>query len=159
MMKAYDRVCWKFLLQVLAKMGFSKHWCKWIKACILGAWFSLIINGKPMGFSPSTQGIQPGDSLSIVLFIIMAKALSRAISHQHLLKKWKGALISRTNIFITHSPFVDDTLLFGLSNVQEACHILYTLDLYSIVSGQAINAQKSKIYFSNTKKMVSEKVK
>ena len=26
MMKAYDRVCWKFLLQVFAKMGFSKNW-------------------------------------------------------------------------------------------------------------------------------------
>ena len=28
MMKSYDRVCWKFLLQVLSKMGFSKNWCK-----------------------------------------------------------------------------------------------------------------------------------
>ena len=50
MMKEYDRVCWKFLFQVLSKMGFSKNWCKWIKACIAGAWFLVIINGKPMGF-------------------------------------------------------------------------------------------------------------
>ena len=34
MMKAYDRFCRKFLLQVLSKMGFSRNWCKWIKACI-----------------------------------------------------------------------------------------------------------------------------
>ena len=34
MMKAYNRVYWKFLLQVLSKMGFSKNWCKWIKVCI-----------------------------------------------------------------------------------------------------------------------------
>ena len=89
----------------------------------------------------------------------MAEAFSRAISHQHVLQKWKGALISRTNISITHSLFVDDTLLFQLSDVQEARQILYTLDLYSVVSGQLINAQKSKIYFFNTKKLVSEKVK
>ena len=88
MMKAYDRVCWKFLLQVLAEMGFSKNWCKWIKACISGAWFSLVINGKLVGFFPSTQGIRQGNPLSLVLFIIMAEAFSRAISHQHLLKKW-----------------------------------------------------------------------
>ena len=89
----------------------------------------------------------------------MAEAFSRAISHQHLLNKWKGALILGTNISITHSLFADDTLLFGLSNVQEARQILYTLDLYLVVSGQIINAQKSKIYFLNTVKIVSDKVK
>ena len=123
------------------------------------AWFSLIINGKPVGFFPSTQGIRQGDPLSPVLFIIMAESFSRAISHQHVLQKWKGALISRINISITHSLFVDDTLLFGLLDVQEARQILYTLDLYSVVSSQVINAQKSKIYFFNTKKLVSDKVK
>jgi hypothetical protein len=58
MMKAYDRVCWKFLMQVLIKMGFSRNWCKWIKACISGEWFSVLINGKPAGFFSSTQGVR-----------------------------------------------------------------------------------------------------
>ena len=89
----------------------------------------------------------------------MAEAFSREISHQHVLQNWKGVLISGTNISITHSLFADDTLLFGLSDVQEAHQILYTLDLYSVVSGQLINAQKSKIYFFNTKKLISKKVK
>ena len=159
MMKAYDRVCWKFLLQILAKMGFSKNWCKWIKACISGAWFSVNIKRKPEGFFHSSQGIRQGDPLSPVLFIIMAEAFSRTISHQHLLNKWKGALIAGTNISITHSFFADDTLLFGLSNVQEARQILHTLNLYSTVSGQIVNVQKSKIYFFNTAQLVSDKFK
>ena len=58
MMKAYDIVYWKFLLQVLSKMGFSKGWCKWIKACISKAWFSVLITGKPTIFFSSTQGIR-----------------------------------------------------------------------------------------------------
>lgn len=140
-------------------MGFSKSWYKWTKACISRAWFSIIINRKPKGFFPSTKGIQQGDPLSPVLFIIMAEAFSRAISHQHLLNKWKGVLIYGINISITHSLFVDDTLLFGLSNVQEARSILYTLDLYLAMSGQIVNAQKSKIFFFNTAKLVSDKVK
>ena len=89
MMKAYDKVCWKFLFQVLSKMGFSKNWCKWIKACISGAYFLVIINGKPVGFFPSTQGIRQGDPLSLVLFIIMAEAFSKTISHQHMINKWQ----------------------------------------------------------------------
>ena len=54
----------------------------------------------------------------------------------------------------------DDTLLFGLSNVQEARHILHVLNLYSIVSSQAINAQnfKKKKKF-NTNKVIYDKVK
>ena len=119
----------------------------------------MVINGKPEGFFPSTQGIRQGDPLSLVLFIIMAEAFSRAISHQHLLNKWKGDLILGTSISITHSLFAGDILLLFLSNVQEAHQILYTLDLYLVVSGQIINAYKSKIYFFNTDKMVSDKIK
>lgn len=54
MMKAYDRVCWKFLHQVLIKFGFSKTWCKWILSCLKGGKISILVNGSPVGFfSPS----------------------------------------------------------------------------------------------------------
>ena len=158
MMKAYDRVCWKFLFQVFLRMGFSKGWCKWIKACISGAWFSVIVNGKAAGFFSSTQGVRQGDPLSPALFIIMAEAFSRTINHQHGMGKWKGAAIPGTNISVTHSLFADDTLLFGASNIQEARQIKSTLHLYSVVSGQTINEQKSKVYIFNTNKVISDKI-
>ena len=88
----------------------------------------------------------------------MAEAFSRTIKHQYEISKWHGAHILGTNISITHSLFANDTLLFGLSYVQEAWHIKHILNLYSVVSGQVINAQKSKIYFFNTSKMISNKI-
>ena len=120
MQKAYDRVSWQFLFQVLQKMGFDKHWCKWIKACILGAWFSVIINGSVSGFFPSMQGVRQGDPLSPALFIIMVEALSRTIKQHHLYEKWKGAKIEGTSISVMHSLFANDTLLFGSSLVSKA---------------------------------------
>ena len=54
MMKAYDRVNWAFLLKVLQKFMFGKGWCKWIKACILGAGFFVLINVEPTGLFSST---------------------------------------------------------------------------------------------------------
>ena len=58
MMKAYDRVNWFFLFKVLEKMGFGKKWCKWIKACVLGAHFSILINGSLEGYFQSSQSIR-----------------------------------------------------------------------------------------------------
>lgn len=79
-------------------MGFSKHWCKSIKACISRAWFSVIVNGSASSFFTSTQGVRQGDPLSSALFIIMAKAFSKIIKHYHLMGKWKGAEIGGTYI-------------------------------------------------------------
>jgi hypothetical protein len=79
MMKVYDRVYWQFLLDILTKIGFVDHWCKWIMAYISGAWFSIIINGVPGVFFQSSQGIRKGDPLSPSLFIILEEVLSRHI--------------------------------------------------------------------------------
>ena len=79
MMKVYDRVNWSFLIKVLEKFGFSKAWCKWIKACILGAIFFILINGSLEGYFKYSQGIRQGEPLSPALFILMAEAFSRAI--------------------------------------------------------------------------------
>ena len=79
MMKVYDRVNWSFLIKVLEKFGFSKAWCKWIKAFILGDTFSVLINGSLEGFFKSSQGIRQGNPLSPDLFILMEKAFCKAI--------------------------------------------------------------------------------
>ena len=119
MMKAYDRVCWNFLFKVLHKFGFSKAWCKWVRAYVSGTWFLVVINGVLVGFFSSTQAVRQGDPLSLGIFIIMAKSFSRHIQDNQTIGLWKGACIGETSIFITHTLFVDDTLLFGTSSVSQ----------------------------------------
>ena len=62
MTKAYDKV--KSLTQVKEKLGFHCKWIKRIMSCILGAKFSVLVNGTSCGFFSSLQGVRQGDSLS-----------------------------------------------------------------------------------------------
>ncbi|KAL6314020.1 hypothetical protein AAG906_011754 [Vitis piasezkii] len=66
--KAYDSINWKFLLKTLHKMGFGPRWVGWMKSCISTAKFSVLVNGAPAGFFPSSKGLRQGDPWILLWF-------------------------------------------------------------------------------------------
>lgn len=139
-MKAYDRGDWSFLMQILKKFGFHEKWCKWIY--LSGAMFYVLINGIPSRFFNSSQGVRQGDPLSPFLIIVLTEALSRSVKKAHLEGKWKGIHFPNTRLTITHSLFFDDTILFGMSTIDEAKKIKEVLQRDSLASGQKVNSSK-----------------
>ena len=76
--KAYDHINWKFLIYI-QRCGFFVRWRNLINFCIFTAQFSILVNGCPRGFFPSSRGLRQEDPLSPLLFVIVMEALSRLL--------------------------------------------------------------------------------
>ena len=77
--KAYDKVSWEFIEDILAAFGFDQWWIKWILALVKNPSYSILVNGAPSFPFTLSRGIHQGDPISPFLFIIVMESLSRII--------------------------------------------------------------------------------
>ena len=146
--KAYDSISWDFLFQVMGRMGFGSRWLSWIKWCISTASFSVLINGSPVGFFPSSRGFQQGDPLSPYLIVIRMEALSclinRAVDGNYLVGS--RIVVGRgDNLSISHLLYADDTILFCEADNDQLKFMSWILMWFEAMSGLKINLNKNEI--------------
>ncbi|KAA3469418.1 reverse transcriptase [Gossypium australe] len=157
--KAYDRVEWDFVKQVMIRMGFAEDWVGLIMKCITSVSYAVNINGyRGRSFQP-TRGLRQGDPLSPFLFLFCSEGLSSLMRTAKDKGKVKGARASRRGPEISHLLFVDDCIMFGEATEQGAKSMKNILQEYECCSGQCVNFSKSTIFYSsNTKEEVKEVV-
>ena len=146
--KAYDRVEWEFLQRIMLKIGIPTQWVRLPMETVRTTSYSILINGEPTGFITPSRGIKQGDPLSPYLFLLCAEGLSplirKAIENHHL----KGVVSCNGGVKISHLLFANDSLLFCETTTRECKHLLDILALYEGASGQAINRQKTTLFFN-----------
>jgi hypothetical protein len=80
MSKAYDRVEWRFLEEVLRRMGFDERWIRLVMMCVTLVHYAVVINGEPRGHITPMRGIRQGDPISPYLFLLCAEVLSSLVT-------------------------------------------------------------------------------
>ena len=56
--KAYDRVDWDFLFEVLEKRGFCNKWISWIKSVVTRCSVGVNLNGEESSFFRPGKGLR-----------------------------------------------------------------------------------------------------
>ncbi|KAL6564968.1 hypothetical protein OROMI_016418 [Orobanche minor] len=126
MEKAYDRINWNFIFQVMTRFVFSVAWVNFIKSCISNCWFSILVNGQSAGFFKSNRGIRQGDPLSPLIFAIAADYFSRSIDKMFDRNPTMFYKIKK-NVKITHLAYADDILIFLNATKKEPSFALQVL--------------------------------
>ncbi|GKV23269.1 hypothetical protein SLEP1_g33018 [Rubroshorea leprosula] len=146
--KAFDRVDWGFLKEVLIDFNLPEPLIQLIMFSVTSLQLSIIWNGEQLPSFQPQQGLRQGDPLSPYLFIMVMEKLSYMILSRRQQHQWKPFKISRGGLPFSHLFFADDLMLFGTASFSQIEIIMECLSGFAGCLGLELNLSKSKLFVS-----------
>jgi hypothetical protein len=109
--KAYDRVNWDFLREVLLRKGFSALMVHRLMQLVMGGQTAINVNGEIGPFFWNARGVRQGDPLSPILFDFMVDALAAMLVKANSAGHIKGVVSHLIPGGVTHLQYADDTMI------------------------------------------------
>jgi hypothetical protein len=78
--KAYIRVDWQFLEELLESRGFGSKWRSWVLSLVKGGSISIRLNDETSSYFKPGKGLREGDPLSPLLFNLVVDVFTRMLS-------------------------------------------------------------------------------
>ena len=150
MEKAFDRIEWRSIAEVLRRFGFATAVINLVDICVRENHFSLLVNRHSTPFFTASRGLRQGDPLSPTLFILVEEVLSRSLSRaiaQGLIQPYYS---KRGCPIISHSMFADDAILFLNGCEASLQGLMGILSGYERATGQLVNTSKSSFMVAST---------
>lgn len=148
MNKAYDRVNWNFLWDILLQFGFPPYLIHLLQQCVTTVSYQILVNGSPTQTFRPQCSLRQGNPLSPYLFVMCMEVFSSMFRRDEGMGLFQGLQVSRRAPSISHLFFADDALLFFKVSPSVCDHILSVTNEFCSVSGQIISLQKSFVRFS-----------
>ncbi len=147
MVKAFDSVDHKYLLEVLKAYNFPDAYIKWVKVIYNNLEASVLVNGYTTAKFKIEQSVKQGDALSCALFVLAIEPLLRKIQKNEKIEPITIADNS-SGTPITHeikkAGFADDITCFT-NNVSSLQEIVDEYGKFSSRSGIKLNVKKTEI--------------
>jgi hypothetical protein len=144
--KAYDKVKWPFLHQVLRMKGFPVKWCDWITKFTQGGSVGIKVNDDVGHYFQTLKGLRQGDPLSPMLFNIIADMLAIIINRAKDDGQVGGLIPHLVEGGVSILQYADDMILFMEHDIDKAINMKLILCLFEQLSGLKINFHKSELF-------------
>lgn len=156
--KAYDKVQWQFLFEVLQRKGFDEKMIGWIRQATIKGRVAINVNGKTEKFFRTYKGVRQGDPLSPILFNLVADALADMLTRAKEAGHLQGLVPHLVEGGLTHLQYADDTILFMTNSDNNIAVVKFLLFCFEEMSGLKINYPKSEVIVVGANKEEYERV-
>jgi hypothetical protein len=144
--KAYDRVAWEFLEEVLMKKGFHPVWIKWVKRSIeMDTLLSISMGSKGLSFVLIGES-DKGTLLSPLLFDFVLQALPAMIDSARRTGHLTGLDPELVEGGVNLLQYADGTVILLGHSDSNILHLKFLLHCFKSMSGMKINYHKSEVF-------------